>query len=105
MRGWIGGWFLGWVTYVEARDDTVERSSTVGVGRPHTAQPGAVVGYEGLVGSVSYGRPINLAPSTSSGIAVRHTLRSWPKVPLMVMFFSATRSPKDTFGSLPANEL
>jgi hypothetical protein len=42
---------VGWVTtYVEARDDAVEGGGAVGVGWPHAAQPGAVVGYEGLGG-------------------------------------------------------
>ena len=45
-----------WVTtYVEARDDAVEGCCAVGVRRPHAAQPGAVVGYEGLgLNSQSY---------------------------------------------------
>lgn len=50
LSGCIGG---GCVTYVEARDDAIERGGTVGVGRPHAAQPGAVVGYERLVRCVS----------------------------------------------------
>jgi hypothetical protein len=45
---------VGWVTtYVEARDDAVEGCCAVGVCRPHSAQPGAVVGYEGLGGRIS----------------------------------------------------
>ena len=99
LSGCIGGG--GRVTYVEARDDAVEGGCSVGVCGPHAAQPGAVVGDKCLVeeGQSCHGL------STTSRFAVRHTLRSCPKVPLMVIFFAAMRSPNDVFGSLPAKEL
>ena len=98
LSGCTGG---GYGAYVEARDDAVEGGCSVGVCGPHAAQPGAVVGDKCLVeeGQSCHGL------STTSRFAVRHTLRSCPKVPLMVIFFAAMRSPNDVFGSLPAKEL
>jgi hypothetical protein len=57
----VGGWFVGFGTHVEARDDTVEVCCAIGVGRPHAAQPGAVVGYESLEGRVSHAMHLGLS--------------------------------------------